>query len=188
MAASTKRFSKDQVSVFAVILVTFLALALGWGVKTSTENRSRSVEYDGISASIPMGWLVQDGVGDVAFTARDPMTGERYIINFLETDGDSFSFLAAQRAQSRLLFAETFRILDETPVTVRGVDGYKVTYAYVDDPGEGGLPTVIKGVEYYFQEAGGVVVISFEVPVTAFDDAFEQFARFRDSVSVSEGE
>ena len=64
MAAIDKKLTREQLSSWGVVAITLLALLAGWGVKASIETRTRLIERDNVSAAIPDGWSVQDGIGD----------------------------------------------------------------------------------------------------------------------------
>lgn len=185
----TQKREHERQSTYLVIVFTLLALVLGWWLKTSIESNTRDIEIGGVSAAVPAGWIVSDGVGDLIFRASDPASGQRYLLSLAENrDEITLEDFAASRGSIRALVDETYRALEQTPVTVGSQEGFKQIYAFIDDPGEGHIPSVIQGVEYLFEEGGDIVIISLEAPVGDFEMAFDFFQRFRNSVSITGGD
>lgn len=191
MAATTndKKLDLERNSNLLVILITILALLVGARVKSSFERQSRYVEFGGISADVPNGWLVQGGVGDLVFSARELSGDQKYFVRLISSSpDDDFERTASILNQARGLTLDFFRILEETPVAVNGREGYRVTYAYVNEGDTNTTPTVVKGIDYYFTQGENVIIISFTAPIDSFEEGLSSFYQFRDSVSGNSGE
>jgi hypothetical protein len=186
MGTRARRRTREQLSTLGVVIVTSVALLLGWGVRTTLENRTRLITRDNVSAAVPDRWLVQDGTGDLILTTWDPLSPEvRYNISLVSATGSTLAEIAAVRGRSRVQLLNSFSVTEETPVERGGQEGYKVTFIYVSS--DTGGPTIVKGVEYYFTQQEHVLVISLESGADGFDAALAPFQRFLDSVSVTEG-
>ncbi|MCA9920735.1 MAG: hypothetical protein KC421_00110 [Anaerolineales bacterium] len=182
---STQNASDERMSMILVLVVAVIALLLGGMVKTAVQDQTRSVTQNGVSAEVPAGWLVQDGTGDLRLVARNPQSlSTRYRVNVLP--GGELAAAAGNRNADRAGLEQTYRILDESPIVVNGRDGYKVSYAFVDDEGAG-MPSVIEGVDYYFADGSEIVVVSFEAEENDFTAGFSQFQQFRESVVYQAG-
>ncbi len=175
-----QRDSFERYSVILVIAMAVVSLILGGMVKTAVSDQTRTITQNGITAAVPSGWLVQDGTGDLRMVVRNPQSlNTRYRVNVL--DGDVFAVAAADRNKNRAQLDASYRVLDETPIVVNGRDGYKVSYAIVNEP-DVGMPSVIEGVDYYFAEGDEVVVVSYEAEETDFSAGFADFQKFRETV------
>ncbi|MFQ5616305.1 MAG: hypothetical protein ACE5GO_07580 [Anaerolineales bacterium] len=185
-----------------VILVTAVALLLGWVVKSSTQNRSRDFSHQGVSAKVPAGWLVQKGddqqeatgpnqitrsiSGDdpnLVFMTWDSLHPERrFGVSLYPSSADTtLASTASVRNLQRGQSLSTYRVIEETAVTVKGRDGYKVTFAYVDPGNMGDVPTVVQGADYYF-DGDQTLVITLEVDDAGISDAMSRFLKFLQSV------
>lgn len=195
MAASAA-YRKSNSSVWLVIALAAVALIAGWGLKSFTEGRTRAVSSGGVTASLPDRWLVDaasagplGGSSDPThvFTSWDPLDpSTRYSVSLLpagdDTDLASFATLRnLQRAQT----LSSYRVLEQTPVTLKGRDGYKVTFAFVDSSAMNQAPTVFQGVDYYFGEGGQVLVATLETSHD-FDSVVTRFQDFAAGVHLGE--
>lgn len=190
MSAQTQtRMKTSSLSVVVVVVLTIAALIFGWLVKTSTENRSRLYEKDGVSAQIPEGWLVKDGIADLKFTATNMLAPDmRYTVRLMEAGGLSLADVARLNSNQAVLAQTAFRVLDEMEVQRSGRAGtaYKVTTASVNAENPG-LPQVVQGLDYYFDVDGRVLIVSFRSAADEFIARLAQFERFLDSIQVSSG-
>jgi hypothetical protein len=175
----------DRASVWLVTALTLLALLAGWGVRTSVENRARDVEQAGVRAAVPADWIVQEGFDELRLvTWNSQLPEERYSVAVL-SDAAAPSDAAAERSRQRAQFLGTYRLLEEGPVVIGGREGYRVAFAYVST-GQPELPVVIQGVDHYYEEAGGITVVSMESPEDRFDHALPRFLRFLATVEVEQ--
>jgi hypothetical protein len=189
MTAQTMQ-KTSSTPVWFVVVVTLIALLLGWGLKSFTEGGTRAVSEGGISASVPAGWLVnandagpltsgQTETG-LVFSSWDPLDpGTRYYVSLLPGGAqDDLAAAAAIRNLSRAQHLTAYRVLERTPVTLKGRAGYRVSFAYVNasDPGE--APVVYEGVDYYFADGDQIIVATLETTGAVEEslDAFRDFA------------
>jgi len=187
MRASLAKLTRpENRSVLGVVGLTVVALTVGWLLRSSILNATRRVEAGGVTAEVPVDWLVQEGVGDLAFTARSPTSPLPRFSTSRMAGGNVVSLqdVAADRSALRLRMLESFRVLEEVPDEIDGREAYRVSYGYVEAMGEG-LPTVVEGLDYYVQSGADVLVITMEADAGAFADALPRFTRFRDSVSLA---
>ncbi len=197
--AQAKQMQSSQSAAWLVFLVTLVALFIGWGVKTSTQNSTRPILQQNLTAQIPTGWIAQEaGNGGLlaqddadptqVFATWDPMQPEqRYSVSLLPSAGISLPDVAAVRNLSRAQNLDTYRILDQTPVVLEGREGYKVSFAYVDADGMD-IPTIVRGIDYYFLEAEQTIVVTLEAAEQAYAAQVDAFQTFALSVSFASGE
>lgn len=184
IAPSTKQ-REERLSALFVIAVALIAILLGAVVKNSAQNQTRPFRGGGVAADLPVGWLVQEGTGDLVLVARNTQSLDQlYRVNLLP-DG-ALSEAATHQNEMRAGMDDSFRVVEETPIIVRGRDGYRVRYAFVDD-NQVDIPTVIEGVSYYFQDTNGVLVLSYEAESNTFEDGVPLFQQFRASVTPEGG-
>lgn len=178
---------KSNTSIWYVFGLTAIALILGWGMKTAAEGRTRELAEGGVTASLPDQWLVESasagplsGTADPhkVFTAWNPLDpGTRYSVSLLPPGGEAdLATTASVRNLQQAQGLTAFRILDQTPVSLKGRDGYRVTFAYVDASDNGAVPVVYQGLDYYFQDGDQVIVVTLETS----HDIETAAARFRD--------
>ena len=189
MTAQTMR-NTSNLSVWFVVAATSLALILGWGLKSFVEGGTRTVSEGGLTAAVPSGWIVnvnRDGplstehsAAGLVFSSWNPLDpGTRYHLSLLPGgDQVDMASTAAIRNLSRAQNLTAYRVLEQTPVTLKGRDGYRVSFAYVDASDPGAVPVVYQGVDYYFAEGDQVIVATLETtgPLDEALDAFRDFA------------
>lgn len=177
--------SDDLKQLLAVVLVTAVALGLGLALRASTENQTRTLETQGVRASIPASWVVQRGAGSLLFTAIDPQQQDRrYSVSRIVPVGPEAQTPAAAAenqaaARSRLL--PGFRVLERTAAQVNGKSGVRMRYVFIDD--QGALPAVRQGIDLFAPGTNGILVYSLVTPAERFDDALPSFDRFVASVT-----
>jgi len=184
-----KLLPAKQLSVIAVVIVTLVAVGLGLVLKNSVETQSTPFKSsDGIQANVPVGWVIQDGKGDLAFNAWSPFKPYDRITVFALSgkEGMQLEAVANERNTQLSTSLNAFRVLDEQTIERKGKLGYKVTSAYVEEKAQG-LPRVIKGVDYYFAANGNVLVITWRTDADEFEDNLPGFLRFLDSVQYKSG-
>jgi hypothetical protein len=181
----TKRHAHEQRSAVLVFIVTVLALLAGWGVMTAVTHATTSVSRQGITAAAPAGWLVQEGTGDLIMVIRNPgALDELYRVSLLPEVPD-LEAAAFTRGENRARQEAAFQIQETTPIVFDGRDGYKFTYAFADD--SGAKPVIVEGVDYYFPEEAGTLVLSFEAETDDFARDFPAFQQFMRSISLGSG-
>ncbi len=137
-AAAGVQSRSDRWAPWAVLALTFAALAAGWVLRTSTEGRTRLIEdsASGVSLTVPETWrsaTPQEGETLAARDSQDPTT--RVAASVIDL-GDR----KAETVQRGYIFQlgqtlKSFRVIDPpSAVTVGGDAAVRFTYAYVDDP------------------------------------------------------
>ncbi len=187
VAVPQNNLAYERRSAILTVFLVFVALALGWVVKTAVQNATRPIDMAGYSAAVPARWLVQEGAGDLIFIARNPQALDQlYRLSQLPL-ADDLAVEAENRNLARARLDNTFRVLEASPVVFAGQDAYKVSFARadVDSPG---LPNTIEGIDYYFSLEDQIMVLSLEAKSDAFADALPAFQRFVQSVSYDAGE
>jgi len=190
----TPRSSSQTWVVFAA---TAIALLIGWGLMNFVTGMTRPVTVDGVSTAIPSGWVIEQPttgplttgpkVAGLVFTARDPLDPEtRYLVSSLPASPDTdLGATAAIRNLQRAQDLTAYRVLEQTPVTLSGRDGYRVSFAYVDASQADRVPVVYEGVEYYFAEGDQTIVVTLESART-IEDALAAFQDFAAEVGLGE--
>lgn len=177
-----------RLSALLVLLLTLAALGLGWLVKLQVEGPARIVSQAGISLAVPSGWAVTAGPPGQLLVCWNVLAPEhRCSVSLLPSGEDvSLATVASQRQFQRGATLSYFRVLDQTPVLVKGREGYKVAYAFVDPGATGQLPVVVEGAEYYFPLEGQVVVLTFEDNAATFEQSSADFQRMLGSITFEE--
>lgn len=159
-------------SQWLVIGLTALALLAGLALRSTALSRTRTVEENGFLVQIPDQWVVEYASGGLngqqavrpALTAWDPLSpGTRYLATLLPAQDDASlatvaSFHNLQRAQTET----AYRVLEQTPATLGGREGYRVLFAFVDASAPGEIPVLFQGADYYFFEGDSVIVATLE--------------------------
>ncbi len=183
-------------SQWLVLGLTVIALLLGLTLKSAAAGQTREVTSGGVTVGLPTKWVVETfGTGILETGTTDPTRvlaswdpldpGTRYLVSLMPVDAESSLATAAwarnlQRAQA----LSSYRVLEQTPVTLKGRDGYKVAFAYVDASALDRPPVVYLGTDYYFLEGDQVLVVTLET----HHDYEAALVNFRDfAVAVSMG-
>ena len=198
---------KSMNAAILVAGVTLVALALGWMLKSSFISAVRQVSVDGITAELPANWLIdqrdsqQLSLGNIdvtgsssqaqiandpeaspnrVFSSWDPLAPQlRYTISRVPFDAAGrLADAAAVRNLLRAQVLSSYRVLDQTPVTLKGRDGYRVSFAFVDASVPNQVPVVLRGADYFFQEGESVLIVTLETSGNYGDalPAFQEFA------------
>lgn len=180
------QFQGERWSALLTLGLLLVALFVGWQLQTAVEAASRTISQGNISAAVPKGWIVQNGAGDLVFTARNPQKPDQlYRVSQLAAGAD-LDTLAASRNHSRTQMDDSFRVLASEAVIVGGQEGYKVSFGRVNSSVPG-IPAVIEGVDYYFRHGEQVLIISLESRLDSFSEALPRFHRFVQSVRYQAG-
>jgi hypothetical protein len=178
-------------SVWIVSILTILALLLGADLQNMVENQTHPFDHAGVSAKLPAGWQVQEGLASeqTVFTAGDPFSANlTYTASLVPTSADikpsdlAFTF-NLQRGQDVSLF----RTIDQNQEKVNGKDALRVHYAYVDPKSETTLPVVVEGVEYIFLSQPKALIVAMEAETSQFSSALPAFMRFLGTVDYHGG-
>jgi hypothetical protein len=175
-------FDDDAKQLLVVLVFAAVALLLGWGLKTWTENQTRTVTVSGVSAAVPSGWVTTPGAGDVLFRAFDPSApAQRYTVAKPSGETSPAQALDRQMAAAGAVLND-FQVIDRGVTTVNGAPAETATYTYVrTQPGQ--VPVVIQGQQLAIASSdGGVILINLESPARTFDNALPAFESFAASV------
>jgi hypothetical protein len=188
-ATSSQRSLGDRYSDWAVIVVTLVAVLLGWLLMSNVQSRSVPFDSGGVKGQMPAGWVTDLAeAGIVLQTSELGGSGfsTTYQLEVLPVAGDTgpadvASFHSIDRAQN----LSTVRVLDQQDVTVNGQNGYKVTYAFVDadsDLTRADVPVVVRGVDYFFVAGDHAVVVTYQASEDNYEADFGRFRSFLESL------
>ncbi len=179
----------DQYAEITVIVVTIIALLIGWFYKSSIENASLAFESQGITAQTPKGWLQSSSDDELLRTIdiNSKGFGATYVIDTIvitseATASEVASQITLEHAQKLL----AFRMLDQRAVKVFGRDAYEISYVFVEsNPNvtQTNIPSVVRGVDYVFLNGERAIIVSFQADEKNFDFDFGRFERFLQSLS-----
>ncbi len=193
MAATTQKLTVrslgDRFAELSVVVVTVIALALGWWLKTGVENRSAAFSGDGITAQTPAGWMTSKANGDEVLHVTDRTTsgfGTTYIIQQKAIPADAemgqvVSLLTLERGNS----LTAFRVLNQQEVTIQGQTATEIEYVYVESAANvthAVIPAVVHGVDYVFVKGGKAVIVTYRADQSAYSTDLGRFLRFLVSV------
>jgi hypothetical protein len=180
----------DRYAEISVIVVTIVALFLGWVLMNNVESRAVSFEASGVTAQIPAGWMTSSAKSGEILNATDiTSTGFHTtysILTFPVAEGTKAPEAASLLTLKNGPRLTVFRVLDQEAVIVNGREGYKLTYVYVDSDADitnATIPVVVHGVDYIFVNSGKAIVVSYRASETNFQSDFDRFRSFLESVS-----
>jgi hypothetical protein len=190
MNINTKPSLGDRYSDWAVIVVTLVAVLLGWLLMSNVQSRSIPFDTGGVKGQMPAGWLTnQADKGVVLHTTElgGSGFGTTYQLEVLPVaSGANPAEVASLYSINRAQNLNTVRVLDQQDVTVNGQNGVKVTYAYVDassDLTRVDVPVVIRGVDYIFVAGDHAVVATYHAGEGNYEGDFGRFRRFLESLN-----
>lgn len=194
MTASAKpvRFASlgDRYAELSVILLTVIALALGWWLKTSVENRGLAFSNAGITAQTPSGWLVSKAAGEEVLHVTDRTSkgfGTTYIVQqkVVAADADLgqiVGLLTLERGND----LTAYRVLKQQDVTVADRKGVEIEFVYVESAANlthAVIPAVVHGLDYVFVENGKAVIVGYRADQSSYETDLGRFLRFLLSVN-----
>jgi hypothetical protein len=179
----------DRFAELAVILLTLVALAGGWWLKTAVENRSLPFTNGTISAKPPAGWLASTPGGNeiLHITDRTPSGfGTTYLIQTEAVPADSqpgqvVSLLTLDHANN----LTAFRVLNQQDVLVQGRKATQIDYVYVESSANithAVIPAVVRGRDFVFVNGGQAVIVTYRAEQSVFAADLGRFYRFLVSV------
>jgi len=190
MDTTTKPSLGDRYSDWAVIVVTLVAVLLGWLLMSNVQSRSVAFEAAGVKALIPAGWLTDKADKGVILHTTElggSGFGTTYQLEVVPVAGGVLpAQVAGLYSVKRAQDLNTVRVLDQQKVSVNGHDGYKVTYAYVNaDPDVtlANVPVVVRGVDYIFVAGDHAVVATYRASEDNYETDFGRFRRFLESLN-----
>lgn len=180
----------DRYSDWSVIVVTLVAVLLGWLLMSNVQSRAVPFEAGGVTGQMPAGWMTDLAeAGVILHTTELGGSGfsTAYQLEVIPvasdvSPADVASFYSIDRAQN----LSTVRVLDQQDVTVNGQNGYKVTYAFVDadsDLTRADVPVVVRGVDYFFVAGDHAVVVTYQADEDNYEADFGRFRRFLESLN-----
>jgi S1-C subfamily serine protease len=166
-------------SFLTVVATAIVAVAVGLVLLSAADHPSRSVERDGVTADIPAGWILTEPVGDLLFSAYDPLEPDRrYTVSAVDSLGGTPEDVARTRLAERRPLLPGFAILENGPATIGDVPTHRLRYTFAS--GLGGTSELIEVREDYVADGDRVLVIGLEAAPDGFADdeaAFDGFAR-----------
>ncbi len=194
MTTSTQpmqKVSPSTLSVWIVSALTVLALLIGTDLQSMVENQTHPFDHAGVTAQLPAGWLVQEGLASeqTVFTAGDPFTANlTYTASLVPASADmKLSDLAFTFNLQRGQEVSLFRTIDQSQEKVNGKDALRVHYAYVDPNSQTTLPVVVEGVEYIFMSQPKALIVAMQAETAQFGSALPAFMRFLGTVKYAAG-
>lgn len=174
-----RRSAATSRSTWFVVGVTLVALILGWVLRTVVEDRVRLFEGGSISAELPADWVVQEGSGGLIMVAWDPESPfHRYSIGSVAARGVLEA--ADERNRQRAGLLTGYRLVEQSQ---ESATLYRVGFAFVGDPDPSGIPTVVRGIDYYREQDDQVLIITLETTGPDFEGNLPAFHRFMMSVT-----
>ncbi len=179
----------DRFAELSVVILTVIALALGWWLKTGVENRSLAFSNAGISAQTPAGWLISKATGEEVLHVTDRSArgfGTTYTIEQKAVPVDAqLSAVAGLVTLERGNSLTAYRVLKQQEVSVAGRKAVEIEYVYVESAANvthAVIPSVVHGLDYIFLQNGKAVIVGYQADQSAFDTDLSRFLRFLVSV------
>jgi hypothetical protein len=180
----------DRFAELSVVLLTVVALAAGWLLKSSVENRSEAFTSGNITAQIPVGWLSKQPGGNEVLHVTDLTTsgfGTTYLIQVQAVPADAqlgqiVSLVTLERGN----MLTGYRVLNEQEVVVQGRDAIEIDYVYVESAANlnhAVIPVVVRGLDYVFVNNGQSVIVSYRADQSDYEADLGRFRRFLISVN-----
>jgi hypothetical protein len=190
MNTNTKPSLGDRYSDLAVIVLTLVAVFLGWLLMSSVQSRSVAFDAAGVKAQMPAGWRTSQADTGVILHATElggSGFGTTYQVEVVPVaSGAKPADVASLYSLSRGKDLLALRVLEQQDVSVNGHDGYKVTYAYVDsdsDLTQANIPVVVRGADYIFVAGDHAVVATYRASEDNYEADFGRFRRFLESLN-----
>jgi hypothetical protein len=179
----------DRYAEIAVIIVTLVALLAGWLYMGSVESRTFPFEAEGLTASMPAGWIQSEPGSDVLMQVRQRASAgfqTEYTVTQQPLTAESglnevVSLLTIRYGQE----LTAFRVLSQQAVTVGGREAYEVSYAYVEaDPNIShlDLPVVVRGLDYIFLNGEKAIIVTYRASEAEYQGGLAAFLRFLHSL------
>jgi hypothetical protein len=180
----------DRFAEITVVLVTVVALTVGWLYKSSIENASVPFEADGITADAPKGWLQVATTNDEVLRTVDINSsgfGATYIVRQIAisseaTTSEIASRVVLEHAQSQI----AFKMLNQQEVKdSTGRNAYMIEYVYVEsnpDVTHASIPSVVRGMDFVYLNGDRAIVVSFQADDKNFERDLGRFYYFLESL------
>jgi hypothetical protein len=181
--------SLQRLADWAVILITVVAVLIGWLIKDGVQNRNVPFSASGISAQTPAGWLATKAQDNEILHVSDPLSsgfGTTYTLQSIPVATDAtvdqvVSALILQRGQS----LNTFRVLEQQQVTISGRAAYEISYVYVEsNPNltHNEIPNIVQGLDYIFLNGDHAIVATYWADENEYKSDLGRFHQFLSSL------
>lgn len=182
-------------SNIAVIITVIFALFLGFGIRNNAISSSRTINLgEGLpTISIPSNWISGAGEG-MLMRARNPRSSSAFNAEVSVTLRPLAAGEDARAARTALSLQRTrellrYRELSVERVTVRGIDGLLVTYAYVADPtreqGASAPPVVVEAQDLIFPVGNNqAMIVTVAADAAVWDERQADFGLIFNSLNV----
>ena len=179
----------DRFAGLFVVLLTLVALAAGWLLKSSVENRSLAFKSGNITAQTPAGWLTLNPDGNEVLHITDRTSsgfGTTYLIQVeaVPTDAQA-SQIASLVTLERGSALTGYRVLNQQEVLVQGRKAIQIDYVYVESAANlnhAVIPAVVHGLDYIFINANQAEIVSYRADQSVYNTDLGRFYRFLVSV------
>ena len=179
----------DRFAGLSVIVLTLIALALGWLLKSTVESRSLPFNSGSITAQVPSGWLaLHQKAGEILHVTDRTTTGfgTTYIIQLEAVPagakpGEILGLLTLERGNS----LTAYRVVSQQQVLVQGRTALQIDYVYVESAANlnnAVMPSVVRGQDYVFVNGSQAVIVTYRADQSAFDADLGRFYQFLVSV------
>jgi RsiW-degrading membrane proteinase PrsW (M82 family) len=177
---------REAFTVAVVLLLWVASLAVGYTLKFATENATRQVTQDEVSAAAPASWILEGPSGDLVLIARNPLRrDEAYTVSRLPQGAGTLDAAARENRVRAAAQREGLLIGDIESADLGGSPADRTAYSFVRRDAAG-RPAVLDAVDYVVLSGSTVLVITFETPAETFERELPAFERFARSVRVSQ--
>lgn len=174
--------------VASALLVGLLAAAgilATLGLRVMTEGATVTITQGGAVATVPEGWRVKPGAGELAFIVTDPRSADlEYVTRVIDPLGVPVATVATQQSAAKEALLTGYVPIDTTEVTVAGTAGMRVRYAYLAVGPAGSVPRLVRGMDLFIPSGDRVLGLTYESPAATYEDGLDQFYRFVSSARV----
>jgi hypothetical protein len=181
----------NSLSTSLAILLALAAMLAGWILKSAVTGQTQAVKRSGISAELPVKWLVNGGFTGEAliFSSSPPLDiNLSYQVHLLPlAPGGKITDLVVARNSSQAQSLPFYKVTGQQAVQLDGRNGYQVDYSYVRATARGETPEVISGRDVYLEGPEKVLLCTLEDLASHFNESLSSFNHFLRSVSYQKG-
>jgi hypothetical protein len=196
MAATAVRTFRTLPKDVGVIIVLLIALALGWGLRATTANRSTSFTDDvtKFSLSYPATWGKVESLKGLLIKLEDPRAASVFktslTVDTRALDPQNPPTLQAlvdrRVAQNGNLTG--YHLIALSDATVASAKAQRLEYAYavqpIDQPRRASLPVVVHAIEYIIIAKENAFYVTLAAAESDFENASMQFDQILKTVKV----
>jgi hypothetical protein len=169
-----------------VALVLVAALALGWFLRASIDNRAAVFQdpASGFSVTYPATWGTTDSLKQVMLKVENPATASAFKTSLtvdrrgLDTQNPPTLSQLVDRRVAQQGTLTGYHLLSTNEATVGGLKAMRQEYAYVVQPIEqarrASLPVVVHAIEYIVVGKDSAFYITLAAPESGASDAARQ--------------